>query len=366
MKYLFASDTDFNSGKLTGAQRRFMELMQYIASTEEVVFVGRYNAQIAETENVTLLPINITVSKKISKHWASALALTKALKKYHGELKYDYAISFDTIASICYRAIGIKHIISLFREDLIGYREALLASKMKIAYFRLQERIAVKVSDKIIVQCENDKKHLIERNERHCRKLSEKVFIQINNANASWMNTDCMERTADIKKITILFVGNFSDRRKGHFLLLPAAMRLLDEGYEFELLCAGGGKELEHWKNLCKQYSDIHFLGQINKMTQYLQSSDMMVVPSLIDSCPNTVLEGLNAGLAVYGANTGGIPDLLQNEDFLFEANEDALYAFLKNILDSKRYKSDATLQQARKASLSFNWGEKIVKIIKS
>lgn len=363
-KYLFASYTDFGSGRLTGAHRRFLELLTCVAQSADVEFVGRPAPQLDGAAQVTLHPIDPNAGRRLPKHLAGGFAIYKALRKNKSVLNCDYAVSFSPVTTICYRMAGVKHIVSLFREDLIGYQKALQASSKKIAYFQFQERLAVKASEKIIVQCENDRNNLIARNERYCKNLADKVFIQINNANASWMNTDSATRPDNGLTPKILFIGNFSDRRKGHFFLLPAAMRLLDEGFRFELICVGGGRELELWQKKCENYPAIQFPGQVNNMKEYLVRSDMMLVPSLIDSCPNTVLEGLNAGIAVYGANTGGIPDLLRHDEYLFEPNEQSVYAFMKDVLVNNRYQFDAVRQQARKESLCFDWGDKIKKLI--
>ena len=365
-KYLFVSYTDFDSGKLTGAHRRFLELLTSVSGVANVVFVGRPSQKIERLRNVKVYPIDPNVGKKLPKHLAGGYSIYKTLRKNKETGKCDYAIAFTPITAIFCWMAGIKHIVSLFRENLIGYQQALLASKRKIAYFQLQERIAVKASEKIIVQCEDDRKNLIERNRSYCKKISDKVFVQINNANASWMNTECLARSDNGDTPKILFIGNFSDRRKGHFILLPAVIKLLNEGYKVELLCAGDGCELNEWKKKCDTYSEIHFLGHVSNMKEYLLQSDMLIVPSLIDSCPNTVLEGLNAGLAVYGANAGGIPDLLQDDAYMFSPDEDSIYAFLKEILDSCRYKKDSETQQSLKRFLSFDWGEKIRIIIES
>lgn len=365
-KYLFASAIDFGGGGLTGAHFRFLELLNCVAKTEEIAFVGVTTPQIELLPNVKMYPINTKISSKKPKHIFGSLAVYLALIRNRSALNCNYAISFNPTTTICYWLAGNRYIVSLFREDLNGYLKALQVSKMKIMYFQLIESLAVKMSKKIIVQCENDCKNLIKRNKRICKNIQDKVYIQINNANASWMNTENLERidNGDIPKI--LFVGNFSDRRKGHYFLLPAVMKLLDEGFQFELFCAGDGIELEQWRENCSEYSQIHFLGRINNMKDYLVKSDIMLVPSLIDSCPNTVLEGLNAEMAVYGSNTGGIPDLLQGKEYLFEPNEQSIYSFIKEVLQSKRYKSDAIKQLDRKKRLTFNWGEEIKKLVES
>ena len=86
-----------------------------------------------------------------------------------------------------------------------------------------------------------------------------------------------------------------------------------------------------------------------------------MIVPSLIDSCPNTILEALNAGMAVYGANTGGIPELLVNQEFMFNPDIDSIYFFLKKVIINKLYINDAILQKKNRDNLTFDWADKLL-----
>lgn len=362
--FLFSTYTKFADAKLTGAHRRFLELIKHLAKDNQVILVSPSVPQLGDIANIRYYTVESKQRKWLPCHLNGALNVYVALRKNKTSIYCDYACSFNPVISICYGLVGIGHIVSLFREDLIGYQRAVNASKLKIHYFQLQERVAVRNSEKIIVQCENDRKNLIKRNTTTCKNVEQKTFVQINNANASWMNSHVVCKNKGSCNPIVLFIGNFDDSRKGHSVLLPVAARLIKEGICFELMIAGDGKELESFKSRYERYQGIHFLGRVDNMASYLCQSDFEVVPSLIDSCPNTVLEGLNAGVAVYGANTGGIPDLLQDKRYLFEPNEDSLYNLLKEVLITKRYIEDAEKQRKRKEALTFEWGEKIQQII--
>lgn len=267
--------------------------------------------------------------------------------------------------TLCYKMCGYKHIVSLFREDLVGYHECLGEAKEKIAYFRWLEWTAVKVSEKIIVQCRNDRESLLSRYEKHCKGLRNKLYIQANNANASWMNSQPVQHTkSDDCVPKILFIGNFSDVRKGHKQLLEAAKILLDEGKKFLLFLAGDGKQFHYYKSKYQDYKQIVFLGRVTDMKKYFEICDFEIVPSLIDSCPNTVLEAFNAGIAVYGANRGGIPDLLQEDIYMFEPNKKDIARFLRDVIDNERYIEDAVKQRKLKKVLNFDWVNAIEEII--
>lgn len=358
MRYIFASGTDFKNRQLTGAHKRFIELVNSVAKNNEVSLVS-FPYEGFSKENVINYPICKKIGLFLPKHISEFLTVLKYLRKYKSTIKYDHAVSFGAMISICYSVAGIKKITTLFREDIVGYQEAVNASKLKILYFYLLETFAIKVSEKIIVQCMHDKNELLKRH----KGIEKKVFIQGNNLNTSW-NQGINQSRKQNSIPQLLFIGNFSDNRKGHHLLFPAIVQLLEEKIKFELYVLGDGKDLKKYEERYKKFGDIHFLGHLNNIRNYLEKCDIEIVPSVIDSCPNTVLEGLNAGLVVYGSNTGGIPDLLENPAYMFEPKVEKIFLFLKHKLETKEYVKDKIKQNSLRDKFIFDWGLAVERII--
>ncbi|MBI5222632.1 MAG: glycosyltransferase family 4 protein [Candidatus Magasanikbacteria bacterium] len=70
----------------------------------------------------------------------------------------------------------------------------------------------------------------------------------------------------------------------------------------------------------------VHFLGHVNheELPKYLWASDVFCRPSLSEGLGSAFLEAMAAGLPIVGANVGGIPDFLKdNETGLFCKVED-------------------------------------------
>lgn len=363
--FLFISPVDFDNANLTGAHRRYLELINSVSKENKVIFISSSINIFRDHKNIRLIHLHGKRSGLFPSHIDGMRRMINSLIKMKKVISYDYAIAFRPSDVICYKICGYRRVNALFREDLVNYLKAINTSNIKIRYFSIQERIAVKYADKIIVQCKNDRLNLILRNKKYCKSLEQKVYIQINNANASWMNNNILQKVYIDDEITrILFIGEFSDERKGQGLLLPAVTRLLDENYEIELYVAGSGKQLDNYIEKYEKYKQIRFLGRLRDISEYFSKCDFEIVPSLIDSCPNTILEGLNSGIAVYGSNTGGIPDLLEDE-YLFEPTTDAIYKFIKHLIQTKKYRSDSKKQVALKDKLTFDWGSQIIDIIK-
>ena len=363
--YLFINGTDFTAQRLTGAHKRFIELVRGIARHNRVILVSGEIPQLADIQSIEhhriQLP-NVKLPHHIRALWAM-YAMLRSLKK---TIRYDHAISFNANHSVCYRLCGYGHVVSLFREDLIEYRKARGESGLKLRYFQWQERMAVRASERIIVQCQHDRDSLLRRNARRVPGLEARVFIQINNVDPSWVAGEPGAPRPYTDAPRILFAGNFSSPIKGHRQFLPAMARLSEAGFDFALDIAGAGQELMRCQNEFAGCPGFTFHGYVDtaRMNALLSQADIVIVPSLVDSCPNAVLEGLYAGAAVYGSNRGGIPDILQNPDFMFEPDAEHIYEFMKDKLTGRKYIADARAQAERRERLTFDWAARMEQII--
>ena len=362
--YLFINATDFTARRLTGAHRRFIELVRGIARHNRVILISGEVPQLADIsiEHHPIRLPNVKLPHHIRALWAMCAAL-RALKK---TVQYDYAVSFNANHSVCYRLCGYGRVVSLFREDLVEYRRAAGDAGLKLRYFQWQERMAVKASEKIIVQCRHDRENLIRRNGKSVKGLPERVFIQINNVNPSWVGGQSRAARPASETPRILFPGNFESPLKGHRQLLPAMARLSEAGFDFALDIAGAGRELERCQHEFGGCPGFTFHGYVTGegMNALMERADIVVAPSLVDSCPNAVLEGLYAGAAVYGSNRGGIPDILDDPDYLFEPDAEHIYTFMSAVLGEKRYIADARAQTALRERLTFDWAARMEQII--
>jgi len=109
----------------------------------------------------------------------------------------------------------------------------------------------------------------------------------------------------------ILFVSaSLTNRRKG-FDLLDKALQQLGSRENTRLLTVGSSEP-----SLKSGLPHLH-LGNIENETllsQIYTAADMLVIPSLQDNLPNTVLESMACGTPVVGFGVGGIPDMVRHQ----------------------------------------------------
>lgn len=110
-----------------------------------------------------------------------------------------------------------------------------------------------------------------------------------------------------------------------------------------KLYIAGEGPEKENIENIIKENKleeKVKLLGFLNKeqMTDITRKCKFVVVPSIwYENCPYTILETLAIGKPVIGANIGGIPELVSDEENGFIYNTvDELAKKMNILFDNK------------------------------
>lgn len=295
-----------------------------------------------------------------------ALANYDILKKLKKD-NYSKVIVFDIPTAISLCLLGFRNIILMIRKDMIGY-ELVSSPKrsiklyLKLAVQWISESICLIRSKKIIVQCNYDSKILCNRHFFLKNAILKKIFIQINNVNPSWAKYKGYNTEIDDNIFKICFIGNFDNPRKGHDLFLKAVSKLSIPN--LLVVVIGGGANLNYYQ---QQYHAPHikFLGHQNNPINELCKCNLLVVPSLADSCPNTIMEALLNNVPVIGSRAGGIPEILYFDEALFDLSVDSLVAKIMLYYQDENFRSKlAELEKQRREELTFGWASKIFDII--
>ena len=383
----------YESGKIfgsprTGGVKRFIELCNYLVEKERIIddYIVRTSLCCGD-DSVTLQNNGlkarykmIVSSKKktnciIPPELINVLRNVKTINRIKKD-NYVGVIVFDVPQAIGLCLLGVKNVILMIRKDMIGYEivkntNGGFKKRFKLMMQWISEDIVLKRCKLIICQCFYDVDVLIGRHIKKKIIINDKACVQINNVNASWItrknvNKKTKELTKTENQFNIGFIGGFDDLRKGQEIFLETARSVLQTskvcGLKFFLI--GGGKHLDTYKK--KYESDaISFLGYIENPIDIMKQFDLLIVPSLADSCPNTVLEGMYYSIPVLGSRRGGIPEILNNEEALFEPTVESLSGKIQKFIEEKEYRHNILEnQEKRKSELMFDWAEKIGRII--
>lgn len=148
--------------------------------------------------------------------------------------------------------------------------------------------------------------------------------------------------TNNPKKHYIIYMGVLIPR-KGVYTLLESFSLVKNQIEDINLFIAGSGEAEDELKKTVKRLdlqNDVKFLGFVKgaKKYSYLKSSEIVILPSLWESLPITVLEGMGCGKPIIASDVGGIPYLVEDgfNGFLIKPGDvedlaDKIILLLKN-----------------------------------
>jgi N-acetyl-alpha-D-glucosaminyl L-malate synthase BshA len=140
----------------------------------------------------------------------------------------------------------------------------------------------------------------------------------------------------------IIFVGRLHSV-KGVEYLVEAMKYITQKNEKARLIIVGDGPEREKLETLVKKLDinrNVLFIGRISNedIPKYMIMSDVLVLPSLQEGFPNTLLEAMASGLPIIATNVGGIPEIIKNGENGFlvepknsEAIAEKVLCFLEN-----------------------------------
>ncbi|GAG24395.1 unnamed protein product, partial [marine sediment metagenome] len=167
-------------------------------------------------------------------------------------------------------------------------------------------------------------------------------------------------------KNKILFVANLkkAEQYKGlEYLLL--AISIVKSGIKnIKLIVVGSGDYANYYKKLCQKLKidrNVIFKGRVidkNLVREY-QQTNVLVLPSLFESCPTVLLEAMACEKPVIGTNICGIPYLIKNEEngLLFPPKDsEALAETIIKILNNPIFAKSMGENGYKKVKENFLW----------
>ena len=118
-------------------------------------------------------------------------------------------------------------------------------------------------------------------------------------------------------KIVLGTAAAIDVKYKGQQYVIRAISELKKEGYDIEYRLAGGNRHgSTYLRDLAKKLGvedEVVFCGSLNadQMPSFYDSLDIYIQPSKQEGLPRSLVEAMSRGLPAIGANTGGIPELL-------------------------------------------------------
>ncbi|MFC5468830.1 glycosyltransferase family 4 protein [Cohnella suwonensis] len=259
--------------------------------------------------------------------------------------RYDLIHCHDFMTARALFRVKPPHIPLVVSIHNCKYREAVLSgeygtrSLQEQQYIQKEEYIGAESADAVIVACDWLKKELagIGVNRKRIHKIpyavSEDRF-----SNRQAMPPATSEPLILLCPARLVII-------KGHRYLLEALHEIRQERDDFVCVMAGEGPLLDELLSMTAALgleSVVTFLGKRGDMPDLMNSSDIIVLPSLHDTFPIVLLEGQWSERPVLATDVGGVREIVTDGlDGLIvpPGNSSALAVKLRELLDDKEFR---------------------------
>lgn len=240
--------------------------------------------------------------------------------------------------------------------DLFGR----MKTRIEVAKYRGYERLVARRVDLAVFQSAYDRDDFLARTGMG----AEAVAVIGGNIGGPRFKREQEGANKSASMRHIVFVGTYGPR-KGVRYLVEAIGILAKSGLgdlRFELI-GPGDEQRDHYASLIEKEGlagMVTLRGRVPDPFPFIAGADLMIVPSVFDSYPDTVLEALHIGTPVIGSAVGGIPEMLVHEDLLFPPMDSMAIAdrIERCVRDPAFYSRIRALCSSRRDYFKFDWAE--------
>ena len=167
---------------------------------------------------------------------------------------------------------------------------------------------------------------------------------------------DIIRKRLGIEEETVFITVASLSSRKGHEYLIDVLGEIKKSGKHFKCILAGDGPLKDALYGKCLDYglSDtVIFLGNIENVTDYLNASDVFILPSLFEGLPLAVIEAMFMGMGCIVTDVGAIRELVKaniNGLIVPPANREELKKAILFCLENKNITKDFGLRSKEMA----------------
>ena len=231
--------------------------------------------------------------------------------------------------------------------DAFSLKNKLVLDKLYIKCFKK----ALKKSDLIISVSEAVQK--THENKFDIKYKNKKVIY--NGIDDSFFKNKNKRKECDCCRL--IFVGRLV-KQKGVDLLLLAVNKILNMGFDIELVIVGDGIERKKLEKLSVDLNiekKVSFIGFKDNIISWLDNADIFIYPSRWEEAFGiSVVEAMARGCFPIVSNKGGLPEVVNfNEECLFD-NEEQLIEKIVNIIKDKKMlvNKEKFVNEAKKFSI--------------
>jgi glycosyltransferase involved in cell wall biosynthesis len=108
-------------------------------------------------------------------------------------------------------------------------------------------------------------------------------------------------------------VGALDNRQKGQEYIIAAARMAQHTHPDFQFVLLGGGEDEAMLKEAAAGLPNIHFVGFVRNVGDYLAAFDVFILPSNKEGVGSILLDAMDQKLPIVASRVGGVPDIVHD-----------------------------------------------------
>jgi len=318
-----------------GMEKSLINLINY-AKLNEKYNLTLYLVYKGDMNYIDLLPKNIKLIIACPNKWnlvgKFAATIKLSLRFIYQIFKnYDIAISYSyqhSILTTLARLSSENNIVYIHGNLKKGIEPKLLKKRLKkCKYEKFNKVICVSEDAKIAFT--------------DLTKRQEKIYAINNLIDGNVILEKSKEEIDDFKfkknKTYFINICRHDDQYKKLCRIISATKKLNDEGYDFEVLFIGDGKDHELYVNKIKELNinNIHLLGKKENPYKYLKHSTAFVLSSIREGYPVVFIEAMILNKPIITTNVSDAKKDIEGKfGIVVDNNDSSVYKGMKKFLE--------------------------------
>lgn len=316
----------------------------------------------------------VKIDREISplNNFRSIIKIVKILKMIKPEIVHVHTPIAAVLGRIAAKLAGVKNII--YTAHGFYFHDGMPEKKYKF-FYSIEKMVGTLCTDYIFTQSKED--YDLAKSNNFLMKKKRNNYLHISNGidiknRFNIANFDDGIKTEIINKLSISeesFVITFIGRmvKEKGILDLVEAIEIIPRKYKIDLIAIGNVSSSERDQSLTdiidsKSLKNIHFIGRVSNVEDYLFASDTFVLPSYREGMPRSIIEAMSLKNAVVATDIrGSREEVIEGYNgFLVDTNKPTQIAekLIKLMDDSKLLKN---MQDSGLKEVNLNYDEDIV-----
>jgi glycosyltransferase involved in cell wall biosynthesis len=207
---------------------------------------------------------------------------------------------------------------TLCRRPWIAFAHGYTDDNWKVRLYNWIDRAVLRYADRIVTVSDSMRALLIRSGVREDKIRLIYNAIESTDARPTTEASEMKKRHGIAAEQKVVGVIGRLSPEKGQLIFLKAMEKVVRSCPNLIALIVGEGQDQAMLQDYCREnrLSDcVVFAGYQKNIGDYYQILDLLVLPSLSEGLPNTVLEAMAFGIPVLATSVGGVPEVIEKEE---------------------------------------------------